>query len=154
VPAELNDAFYPVLLSKIEEPLASQEIDAYFKKLVALADAAIRRRERYVVIVVSDVMGFTAAARRQVADAQARYLTRERNEVTIAAFVPIDNTFVRGAVTALRWLSPEIVKSIHVVASLEVALTEALRVLEEHGTPFKGERLALRRAIGLRGSMF
>jgi hypothetical protein len=153
VTAELNDTFYPILLSRIEEPLAPSELDRYFKKLVSLADAAISKREKYVVIVVSDVMKVNAAGRKQLALVQARYLTPERNDRTLAAFLPIDNAFVRGAVTALRWLSPELTKSIHVVASLEVALNEALRVLEANGTPFTGERPALRRALGIRNSI-
>lgn len=152
--AELNDAFYPVLLSRIEEPLALHEVEAYFKKLTSLADVGIRRRERYVVIVLSDVVKFSAAGRKQVAEVQARFLTRERNDVTLAAFVPIDNALVRGALTALRWLSPEIVQSVRIVPSLEVALHEGLELLASNGTPFTGERLALRRAMGLRGPIF
>lgn len=153
VPAELNDTFYPILLSRMEEPLAPGETDAYFQKLVALADACLRTGERYVVIVTSDVVKFGAAGRKQVAEAETRYLTPARNGVTLAAYVPVDNAFVRGAVTALRWISPEIVKSIRVVASLELALHEALRTLHGNGTPFTGELAGLRRALGLRNTL-
>jgi hypothetical protein len=151
VTAELNTDFYPILLSRFEEPLAAGQTDAYFRKLIALADAAIVKGERYVVVITSDAMKFGAAGRRQVAEAETRYLTPARNEVTLAAFVPIDNAFVRGGLTALRWIAPETVKAIRTVASLEVALDQALRVLEENGTPFKGELVALRRALGLSG---
>jgi hypothetical protein len=149
VPAILNDTFLPVLLSSMQEPLADGELDAYFKKLVALADEGIRARSKYVVIVTSDVTKFSATGRKHVAEAQARFMTSERDDVTLAAFVPIDNVFVRGAVTALRWLSPEVVKSIRVVASPELALSEALKMLEDSGTPFTGNRQALQRALGI-----
>lgn len=152
MPAELNDTFYPILLSRMEEPLAAAEADAYFTKLVRLADACIRTGERYVVIVTSDVVKFGAASRKQIAAAETRYLTPERNQVALAAYLPIDNSFVRGAVTALRWISPEIVKAVRVVPSLEVALHEALLVLNGNGTPFTGELVALRRALGLRST--
>jgi len=138
VPAVLDDMFYPVLLSSMQEPLARAELDAYFSKLVVLADEGILRRRKYVVIVIGDVTHFTATGRRQVADAQARFMTAERNDVTLAAFIPIDNSFVRGALTALRWLSPEVVKSVRLVPSLEIALSEALSMLES-------ERHAVRR---------
>jgi hypothetical protein len=150
VTAELNDTFYPILLSRIDEPVTLGEIENYFKKLVRLADDGLRKRERYVVIVVSDVVKFSAAGRRQVGEVQARYLTPQRNEVTLAAFVPVDNAFVRGIVTAVRWFAPDLVKSIELVSSLEVALDKALSALESNGTPFKGDRSALRRAMGLR----
>jgi hypothetical protein len=149
VPASLNDAFYPVLLSRFDDPLTRSEADAYFQKLTALADKAIRKSERYVVIILNDVTKFTAAGRKQVAEAQARYLTPEQNAVTLAAFIPIDNAFVRGSVTALRWFAPEIVKSIRLVASLELAFAEALRMLDANGFPFGGNRQLLRLALGL-----
>jgi hypothetical protein len=149
VPAALNDTFYPVLLSSVQEPLARAEIDAYFSKLILLADEGIRTGKKHVVIVTSDVMKFTATGRKQVADAQTRFMTAERDDATLAAFVPIDNSFVRGAVTALRWLSPEVVKSVRVVPSLKIALSEALSMLEAIGTPFVGDRVALSRALGL-----
>lgn len=41
------------------------------------------------------------------------------------------------------------VKHITPVASRELALSEALRTLQEYGTPFHGDRRALRSALGL-----
>jgi hypothetical protein len=74
-------------------------------------------------------------------------MTAERHKVTLASYVPIDNILVRGALRALRWLSPELGLSIHPVASLEVALREALELLEANGMPFAGDRRALRRGV-------
>jgi hypothetical protein len=149
VTAILIDAYYPILISRFVEPLTRVEADGYFQKLVALADEAIRKGERYVVISVTDATKFSAAGRKQIQDSQERYITPARNAVTLAAFVPIDNQFVRGAVTALSWFLPEVVKHIRVVRSVEVAFDETLRCLEEGGTPFTGDRQAVRRVLGL-----
>jgi hypothetical protein len=149
VPTELNDRFYPILLSRLEDPTTTGEIETFFRKLAALADAGIRKHERYVVIVTSNVLKVSPALRKQVAEVQRRILTPERNEVTLAAFVPIDNSFVRGAVTALGWIAPDMMQSVQVVASLQLALDEALRVLQANGTTFRGDRAALRSALGL-----
>lgn len=149
VPAVLDDMFYPVLLSSVHEPLAHAEIDAYYSKLTMLADEAIRTRRKYVVIVISDVVHFTAAGRKIVTDAQARFMTAERNDATLAAFVPVDNMLVHGILTAMGWLAPEMIKSVRVVRSLEIALSEALSTLAANGTPFVGDHLALSRALGL-----
>jgi hypothetical protein len=149
VVAVLNDTFYPVLLSRIEEPLAPKELESYFQKLAGLADRAILKRERYVVIVMDDISKFSAAGRKQIAEVQARYVTPQRNDATLAAYASIDNAFVRGAVTAIRWFAPDLVRHLHVSASREDALDEALSALERRGTPFAGDFRALRAAMGL-----
>jgi hypothetical protein len=150
VPADLDDTFYPVLLSRIEEPLARAEAEAYFRKIAELADRALRNGERYVVIVTSEVETFSAAGRRAVADAQAAHLTPERIAVALAALVPFDSAIVRGAMTALRWVSPRLVDSIQPVSSLDAAVDEALRILEANRTPFRGDVSALRRKLAPR----
>jgi hypothetical protein len=149
VPAALNDRFYPILLSRFDEPVTVGEIDAYFQKLVPLADDGIRRGKRYVVIALNDPSKFTAATRKKVAAAQARYMTPKRDDVTLAAFIPIDNPIIRGAVTALSWVSPEIAKSIRCVPTLEAALNDALALLDANTTPFTGNLHDLRRTLGV-----
>lgn len=149
VTAILIEAYYPILISRFVEPLTRSDADAYFQKVVAIADEALRKNERYVVISITDVTKFSAGARKQIQDAQQRHITTERNDATLAAFVPIDNAFVRGAVTALSWFLPDVTKHVRIVRSVEVAFDETLRCLEEAGTPFSGDRVALRRVLGL-----
>jgi hypothetical protein len=151
VSATLNDSFYPILLSSMEEPLQQGELDAYFQKLIPLADAGIRKREQYIVIVLNDPMKFSAAARKKVLEAQARYLSPAQMDVTLASFVYVNSAFARGAVTALRWVAPELIKSVRLVANLEAAMNDALALLEAEGRPFRGNRQALRRELGLSG---
>ena len=149
VPAELNDRFYPILLSRMDDPVTSAEAEAYFEKLIVLADEGIRSGRKYTVITTSNIMKFTAASRKHVADAQARYLSADRNDVTLAAFLPIDNSVIRGMMTAFRWVAPRLLQYVHVVPSLEAALDDALRALADNGTPFKGDLQALRRVLDL-----
>lgn len=136
----------------MQEPLTRGEVEAYFEKLVALAEEGIRTGGKYVVIVTSDVTKFTARGRKYVAEAQARFMTAERDAITRAAFVPIDSALIRGAITALHWLSPDVAKHIRIVASMEIAFREALEVLEASGSPFRGDEIGLRRALGLQAA--
>lgn len=147
--AILIDAYYPILISRFVEPVTQSDADSYFQKLVTLADAAIRTGDRYVVISITDVTKFSAKARKQIQEAQERHITPARNDVTLAAFVPIDNAVVRGAVTAISWFIPDVTKHVRIVRSVEVAFDETLRCLEEHGSPFQGDRQAVRRVLGL-----
>lgn len=148
--AVLNERFFPLLLSDMVEPLTIKELDDYFRKVAELADTGIRTGTRYAVIVLNDPMQMSALGRKQVAEVQARYLTRERNDVALAAYVRIESILARGAVTAISWISPEIVRHVQAVPSLEVALQKALQALEAHGTPFTGDLAAVRDALGLR----
>jgi hypothetical protein len=150
VPTVLNDTFYPILLMGMDEPYAPGEIEAYLEKLVAIANEALRTRKRHVVIVMNDPTKVSAAGRRKVADAVAKRMTPTQIDVTLASFLPIDSALVRGVLTAFKWFSPHTLKSLQVVDSLQSALDQALAALEAHGTPFTGDRQALRRALQLK----
>jgi hypothetical protein len=149
VPCILNETFYPILLTGLDEPFLPGEIEAYLEKLLAIANEGIRTGKRHVVIVINDPTKVSAAGRRRVADAVTSRLTPAQLDVTLASFLPIDSALVRGAVTAFKWFSPEALKSLRVVSSMRGALSEALRALDQHGTPFTGDKRALRRALGL-----
>jgi hypothetical protein len=145
----LIETFYPILVSKTDESVTEEELEVFFRRFAELADQAIRSGTRHVVIVLNDPSKFTPAARKRVAEAQARHVTPARNDVTLAAFVPIDSALARGALTAIRWVSPDLVKHVRFVPTTEAALRAALAVLEEQGTPFTGDEKALRVALGL-----
>jgi len=149
VPCVLNDAFYPIILMGLDEPFGPGEIEAYLEKLSLLADEAIRARKRHVVIVTNDPLKVSAAGRRKIANAVALRLTPEQVAVTLASFMPIDNTLVRGVITAFQWFSPDTLKTLRLVSSMQEALHEALQALEAQGTPFTGDRQGLRRALRL-----
>lgn len=99
----LNDAFYPIILMGFDEPFAAGEIEAYLVRLVAIANEALRTRQRHVVIVTNDPLKVSAAGRRRVADAVALHMTPEQIDVTLASFLPIDSTLIRGVLTAFPW---------------------------------------------------
>jgi hypothetical protein len=147
MPARLDGTFVPVLLSSMEEPLSRADMEAYFGELIRIVDEGLRARQRLVVIVTSDATKFTAAGRKIVAEAEARFMSEERYAAIVASYVPTDNALMRGALTALGWLAPNIVKSIRLVPSLEIALTQALQTLETSGSPFRGDRRELQRAV-------
>jgi hypothetical protein len=143
----LNDTFYPILLWSTSEPFAPGELDAHVIKLAAIADKGIRNRTRHVVVVTTTSVNLSAAGRKSVAAALHRHLTPAQNDVSLASFLPVDSTVIRGILTAFRWLSPESVKSVRMESSPGAALEAALKALEAYGTPFTGDRQALRRAF-------
>jgi hypothetical protein len=93
----------------------------------------------------------SAAGRRRVANCVALHMRQEQIDVTLVSFMPIDSALVRGAMTAFKWFSPDTLKSLRVVSSVESALREALVALQEQGTPFTGDLQALRQALRLEG---
>lgn len=151
MPCILDNTFYPILLMGMDEPFGPGEIEAYLEKLVSIADEGLRTGKRHVVIVTNDPTKVSAAGRRRVANAVALHLSPAQIDVTLASFMPIDSALVRGAITAFKWFSSETLKTLCVVSSMQGALREALLALEEHGTPFRGDLAALRRALRLEG---
>jgi hypothetical protein len=151
VPCVLNDAFYPIILMGLDEPYLPGEIEAYLEKLVSIADEGLRTGKRHVVIVTNDPTKVSAAGRRRVANCVALHMRQEQIDVTLVSFMPIDSALVRGAMTAFKWFSPDTLKSLRVVSSVESALREALVALQEQGTPFTGDLQALRQALRLEG---
>jgi hypothetical protein len=135
----------------MEEPLSRADVEGYFGELIRIVDEGIRAQQRLVVIVTSDATKFTAAGRKVVAEAESRYMSAERYAAVVASYVPTDNALMRGALTALGWLAPNMVKSIRLVPSLESALTQALQTLETSGSPFRGDRQELQRAVFKQG---
>jgi hypothetical protein len=134
----------------MDEPYAPGEIEAYLAKLVAIANEGLRTRRRHVVIVTNDPTKVSAAGRRKVAEAVAQGMTPTQIDVTLVSFLPIDSALVRGVVTAFKWFSPHTLRTLRVVDSMQSAFDQALAALEAHGTPFTGDRQALRRALQLK----
>jgi hypothetical protein len=145
----LNDRFFPILLMGFQDPFVPGELDAYYKRLAQIADIAIGRRLKLVAIATSDPMVVSTAGRKQIAQALRTHLTQVQIAATAASFLPIDNTLVRGVLTAFRWLAPDTIENLHVTPNMEEALREALRALRELGTPFTGNIPALRRELKL-----
>jgi hypothetical protein len=149
VPVSLNDRFFPLLLMSFYEPYAPGELDRHYTRLAAIADEAIRRQLRLVVILTSDPSLVSTVGRKQSADSLRRCMSPKQVDVTAASFVTVDSPLVRGVLTAFRWLSPDTLKTLRVTATMQQALDQALVALDQLGTPLQGDLAALRKELGL-----
>jgi hypothetical protein len=150
VPVTLNDRFFPLLILSFRDPFLPGELELHYKKLAKIADHALERRLRTVAILTNDPSGVSAAGRKQSADALRTCMTPAQVDVTALSLVAVDSAFVRGVLTAFRWLSPDgTLKSLRVTATMQQALDEAIEALESLGTPFKGDLAALKKELGL-----
>lgn len=147
--AFVDDRFYPVVLIELSEPIAPGELDAYFQRLSAIADKSLRRGRKHVVIATNQTVSMSAAGRKAVAAATKEHMTPAQIEASAAMLIVMKSALERGVVTAFGWLFPETMKHVRAVASMQDAYDEALRTLESLGTPFEGERAALRAALGI-----
>ncbi len=80
--------------------------DAAFRSYLREYDALLARRERYAVVVDASRSGVIDSAQRKL---QAEWMQQHDRELRLfcagVAFV-ITNPLVRGALTAITWLSP------------------------------------------------
>ena len=105
------------------------DLDEFFNTLDEMARRALRHQLHYVVVVWgrSDL---DMAQRRRIARwvrGQAHEL-RERNA---GSFVYLESSMQRAAVTALRWLLPEL-RGVKTFGTLEEAVKAAVSALQSH----------------------
>lgn len=150
MPISLNDKFFPLLILSFRDPFLPGELDRHYKKLAQIADYALERQLRTVAILTSDPSLVSPTGRKQSAEALRIHMTPAQVDVTLASFIAIDNAFVRGVVTAFRWLSADgTLKSLRFIATMQQAMDQALEALEGAGTPFKGDLAALKKELNL-----
>ena len=97
---------------------ASKTAVARGTRLVSISDARRARRP-------------SAEVRKYFAAESARGLP-EQADVVINTYVVLDSALLRGALTAIGWLSPS-VQSVKTTATIEEAIEQALQDLEANG---------------------
>jgi hypothetical protein len=60
--------------------------------------------------------------------------TPSMKEATLATFLVVDNALLRGAITAISWMSPSL-RDLESFANIEAAMNEAFQRLARAGTP-------------------
>lgn len=104
----------------------------YFEQQTRLFDRA--RREGQPFILISDTFAATrpsATARKRIAE----LTTAQPADVpglSLSSYIVIENALIRGAVTALRWVTTSMDAS-ETVESIDVAIERALAALDEAG---------------------
>lgn len=136
--------FYPlVLMSFGGEGSSRTEIAAMFARIQELAQAAMQRGTYHATISISHGM-LSPTDRKYVAELTDRVPSAEL-ERTVGAFVVIEGSMLRGALTALRWLSEKLMM-VEPVASIDDALIAARARLAERGAIVSDEAVRGARA--------
>ena len=125
----VDTRWFPLVLQGWPAGIVDSDLDEFFNALDEVARRALRHRLHYVVVVWgrSDL---DMAQRRRIARwvrGQAQEL-RERNAGT---FVYLESSMQRAAVTALRWLLPEL-QGVKTYGTLEEAVKAAVSTLQSH----------------------
>ena len=130
----LDERYFPLLISTwIGEPTLEM-VDRYFAwNTVALIRA---RTEGMMAAVVIDALdaGLPDSSVLQVVAARSLDIEDDAERYSIGqGYVALRSKLVRGALTAIRWVNPNV--GIHPMKSMEAALAAALRELRERGHP-------------------
>lgn len=130
----IDSRFLPILFVTFRGGSTEGLIRDYFKKLEAL-HRRLGPDARYVSITdAREASHPPAAVRKLVAD-----LTEAHRDVwsrlVLRSLTVIDSAVIRGAFTAIEWISRRPF-DIQMVASVSAALDEAARVLDEAGLPW------------------
>ena len=132
--------YWPVLLVELGEAPSDGEIlrmfDAY--------DRAYARRERFCAITSSiKLRRLPSPATRQLIATKAKQHEDASKLWMLQSVVVISSTIVRGAMTAVTWLSPPVYPLAH-AADLDTAVDIVQRALEGDGRNAPAELVALR----------
>lgn len=124
--------FYPLIVMSISESATSRDdIDAMFARFHELAERAIQRGTYHASVCITRGT-LTATERKYVAELTDKVPSAEL-ERTVASYVVIESSMLRGALTALRWLSPKLVMVEH-ASSIDEALDGCKARLDERGS--------------------
>jgi len=118
---------FPLVVSHWSTAMDSDEVNDYFDQLDRVIDRAQREGVRYVSVSCGG-SNLTAAMRKVVAE-RASKIPTARAALNIASFVVLDNALLRGAVTAIKWISSKNMQNVFPVATLEEGLAKAKSAL-------------------------
>jgi hypothetical protein len=113
------------------EPL----VRSYFEWNAGMLTRAKERNRRLVTINDAFATDRPSPKVRQLLVDLAKEQPPWARQMTLQGFVVVESALIRGAVTALSWLDPNLMSGSKVVPSIEAAIEAALAVLDEAGIP-------------------
>ncbi len=142
----VESKFYPyVLMSYRGEHHGEAELRIMLERTRVIGQNALRAGTRHVYVTLGSTT-MTAADRKLMASLMVDF-PAELLALILGMYVIVENPIVRGALTALRWISPKLVM-IEPVSSIQAAMDAAEATLGKHGIPVKkDQRLGAQRWI-------
>jgi hypothetical protein len=127
----INTDHYPFVLASYRGEQYSEAIlQAMFTQMADIARKSIRDGTSHVAVTLGGA-NMNAAQRKIVSDLLAAF-PAEYMDRTVGSFVIVPSALVRGAMTALRWISPKLVQ-VDSVATIEEAMRAGTARLRERG---------------------
>ena len=127
----VNTEHYPFVLSSYRgDSFPEEMLAAMFEQTAKIARTAIADGSHHVVVTLGGA-NMNAAQRKIVADLLADF-PQKYLERSVGSFVIVPSALVRGAMTALRWISPKLVM-VESVATIEEAMRQGTARLRERG---------------------
>lgn len=131
--ATVTDRHLPILLSTFRGSLELEAVRQHDKQVEAIIERSIKQNKPIVYVV--DARGVSmpsAMVRRHWADSINE--SRARMDAMLGTFIILDSAIVRGALTAIVWMT-DAAKRLSYVPSFEVALEMANATLVANGHP-------------------
>lgn len=138
----LDARFPPLFITTWFGAPTTSLVDAYFERSDVLFDGAVTELRKLVLITdLGDADYADATVRRRLAEATEARQDRGHSTCILGNFVVVRSAAVRGALTAIGWLS-ETTRSLTLIKDMETALSRAAAILERHGLAFDPRAMA------------
>jgi hypothetical protein len=134
----VESKFYPYVLMSIRGDSNSEaEVRGMLESTMVIGRNALRAGTRHVCVTLGGT-SMTPGERRMMASMMVDF-PQELLALILGSFVVVENPIMRGALTALRWLSPKLVM-IEPVPSVVAAMDAGDAALRKNGIAVKKER--------------
>jgi hypothetical protein len=128
---QIDERHFPIVIQRIDANATPDQITRFFADMRRLADRAIREDAYYVSISVPSG-AFGPLQRAKLAE-EIKKSTPEQDRRSLGTFVVIQSALVRGALTAVRWMAPENLRTVTGVTTWNEALDGAAATLRKKG---------------------
>jgi hypothetical protein len=130
----VSKEFYPFILMRIgTENRTEETLAKMFAELIALNLEAERKGARHLLITTTH--GSMSAAERKLIARLSKETLARPHRAMLCTFVVLPDALARGALTALKWLIPELLETVG-AATPEKTVELAAALLERNGVPF------------------
>lgn len=126
----IETRFYPFVLMSLRGDPTESEYRTLFASVAKIARKALHENTKHVSIAVSGTV-MSPSCRKLVASLMARY-PEELLAPGLGSYVIVESQTIRGALVALRWISPRMV-IMNTMVTEEDPMTAGLTRLREHG---------------------
>jgi hypothetical protein len=136
----LDTEHWPVVFATWFGEPNEAAVSRYFAKSEELFARARRARQKFVLVTdAASAERPSAKVRKLIAD-KTNQQPSDAPELTAGSIIVVENTLIRGVVTALTWILPRLSDS-EIVSGIDIAISRALELLD-------GQRIARPATLG------